>query len=211
MPIKCIQFWDKSPPPDEVAALIGKWRAAPGLDHHLFDWKMANAFILEHFGERECAAFRDCLVPAMQADFFRYCALYVLGGLYVDADTCPSGEGLAAFLAGHERGVLMRRQMRIANDFLYFSRPGDPLLAKVIDIACTNILSRTSNNVWLVTGPGIMTDLVSTEKTASLFSEFSIINVADIKAHVKFIWKMDYKDTSDDWRTASESASIFKS
>ncbi len=112
----------------------------------------------------------------MQADFFKYCALYQEGGAYVDADTLNGG-GLYALIAPHSRGVLMNRQKRIANDFLFIRLPRDRLYAVTIDQAILNIENEISQNVWAVTGPGIMTAFHNATEILELFEGIHIEDV----------------------------------
>jgi hypothetical protein len=82
-----IQYWDNEEAPAEVAALLATFEAAnPDLPHLVFSERRAAELIAERFGPRHAEAFAACAVPAMQADYFRYCALHALGGVYVDAD-----------------------------------------------------------------------------------------------------------------------------
>ncbi len=99
----------------------------------------------------------------------------------------------------------MDRRGKIANDFMFFSQKQDPLLEQVIRTAESNISLRISQNVWEVTGPGIMTKIFSLEQSNQLFSEISIIPVNKIKEYVGFQWEMDYKKTDADWRNSDRS------
>lgn len=144
--INLFQFWNNPTAPDEVEALMETWKQAPGFTYHRYNTETAAAFITQHFDVRTLAAFRKCKVPAMQADFFRYCALYVEGGVWVDADTASLGL-LADYLDPRQRGLLMMRQTRVANDFLFVSQPKDALFARVIENAVQNVEQGISNNV----------------------------------------------------------------
>ena len=186
------------------------WASDTAFDYRRFTFETADAFIAFHFDGATRAAFRKCGVPAMQADFFRYCALFVSGGIYVDADT-ENGGGLPQFIAKCERAMLMNRQAKVANDFLYFRNAHDPLLKVIISQAVENIEKRVSNNVWLVTGPGIMTQLYQDPSRADLFAGISIRPARDVRKHVKFRHDLAYKSGSDDWRKAldKDASSIF--
>lgn len=87
MKLKLFQFWNREHAPDEVELLMESWAKDPEFDYHRFNKETADVFIEANFDRRTIEAYRKCGVPAMQADFFRYCALYVHGGAYVDADT----------------------------------------------------------------------------------------------------------------------------
>lgn len=205
------QFWDKPQPPEEVAVLMRSWAADPGFTYRRFDADTADAYVAAHVGARAAAAYRACAVPAMQADFFRYCALYHEGGVWVDADT-ENGGGLADFIAEAGRGMLMNRDKKIANDFMFVRAAGDPLFGEVIDQAIENVENRISNNVWLVTGPGIMTHMHLDEARRPRFDGFTIRPAREVREVVRFRHDLDYKTSGDDWRQnlSRDGASIFR-
>src|SRR5690348_1645791 len=88
-----IQYWHSEQVPEQIAELTATFRDLnPALPHLVFSEAKAEEFIAEHFEAREVAAFRSCAVPAMQADYFRYCAALALGGIYSDVSfycRCP--------------------------------------------------------------------------------------------------------------------------
>lgn len=208
------QFWDKELPPEEVTDLMGSWKQEPGFAYRRFSLTDADTLIAEHFDRQTLDAFRDCAVPAMQADFFRYAALYVFGGAYVDADTGSNG-GFASMCDESDRGLLMNRRGNIANDVIFVRKPRDPLMLYAVRTATSNVVNRIANNVWRVTGPGILTHLYRSdaEEKDALFAGFSIENNNLFKAFVHFQWEMEYKDGEEDWRKRSgdDAPSIFRS
>ncbi len=202
MAFDLFQFWNTPTPPDEVAALMASWEADTAFTYRRYDADSAEAYIAEHFTDREVNAYRQCAVPAMQADYFRYCALCAEGGVYLDADT-SRGDDLAAFIAPADRGALMTRQVRIANDFLFVRNPEDPLLRYCVEQATANIEQRVSNNVWKVTGPWIMTRIYNSDNPDSLFEGYTIHHVRDVRGVVKFRNDLDYKHGEDHWRRSN--------
>lgn len=174
-----VQYWDSEDVPPEVAALLaGFAEMNPDLPHFVFSHRRAGELIAERFGRRHAEAFAACAVPAMQADYFRYCAVHALGGVYVDADfRCLAP--LAGLLEGSRTGTLFGRpelpprwrtpafEWRervgpyrvVMNSFFAFPTPGHPLLELAIEIATANIEARIAEDVALVTGPAIFTSL----------------------------------------------------
>jgi mannosyltransferase OCH1-like enzyme len=202
------QFWDNPPPPAEVMEMVASWQKGPTRTiHRLWTDRDADAYLDENFGRNVVDAYRACAVPAMKADLFRYCVLFREGGIYADADVACIAD-LGPLLHDVPRVMLFRRQIRIANDFMYFGSPRDPLLERVIGIAARNIALRISNDVWRVTGPGIMTALFREDPT--LFTDVSWIQIADLKRFVKFNWTLSYKQSPSHWTTFQKSNSIFR-
>jgi Glycosyltransferase sugar-binding region containing DXD motif len=171
------QYWNTGEPPEYVAALIDTFRARnPDCAHRVFDEAEAERFIAERFGAREAAAFRACAVPSMQSDYFRYCSVLALGGVYADADfRCirplrplieqPGGE---IFLGPTEHTVNGREANRIWSGFFAFAEPGHPFLRLALEIATANMEARIAEriwpvgemvreSIWLTVGPGIPT------------------------------------------------------
>ena len=211
MAIPLFQFWNTTEPPAQVAQLMASWEADPAFSYRRYTTETADAYIAKHLDARTLEAYRQCAIPAMQADFFRYCALFVEGGVYVDADTECGGD-LAAFIEHCTRGMLMNRETRIANDFLFVCAANDPLFERCIEDAVQNIEKRVSNDVWQVTGPWIMTKLYNAERTKPMFDGFTIRPVTAVRNVVQFRHKLDYKSGPDDWRQHREAqaASIFR-
>jgi hypothetical protein len=156
-----VQYWDVGEPPGYVVDLLATFRARnPDMQHQLFDERQAEEFISERFGERELAAFRSCAVPAMRADYFRYCAVLAQGGIYADASFCCVSP-LGPLLGGPDRGVLFRNASPgfVLNGFFGFAAPGHPLLRLALDLATASIERRAAELVQMVTGPGVFTGL----------------------------------------------------
>jgi Glycosyltransferase sugar-binding region containing DXD motif len=152
-----IQYWHSGQPPPEVEETVATFQERnPSLRHMLFDEREAEELIAGHYTSRELGAFRACAVPAMQADYFRYCAVLALGGVYVDVDyrcTAP----LQPLLQDRQGGVMfcMDPPGHLLNDFFAFGGPGHPLLGLTLELATANIEARSSELVQIVTGPWI--------------------------------------------------------
>lgn len=210
--IELIQYWDTPDAPEEVVDLMDIWAREPGFLHVRYDQNAARKLIQEHFSRRTLDAFDACRVPAMQADLFRYAALYAHGGLYVDADIRSLG-GVADLLAGDRRGRMVLRDRRVANDFIFVREPGDPLMSYAVQKATENIHGRVSNDVWAVTGPWILTELYNKadETRDAWFEGFTLEPVVAYRDYLKFEWYLEYKQGEHDWRTARDkSESIFR-
>ena len=210
-PIKLFQFWDNPEPPNEVLKVMRTWKNHKGIRVHLFDEKKARQFIKRKLGEKVVKAFNTCAIPAMKADFFRYCALYVQGGIYVDADISLRKEMIKEFrelLADCNDGIIMTREKAVANDFIFIKEANHPLIKKTLDKAIQNINDKKSNNVWEVTGPGIMTEFFI-KANKELFDNFRMTSFKEIREIVEFKWKMSYKKGDGHWTNAQEKKSIF--
>ncbi|MEJ8572063.1 glycosyltransferase family 32 protein [Microbaculum marinum] len=210
-PINMFQFWDHNPPA-EVVSLMSTWQAEPGVNYRLFNNETAEDYIRERIGLDACMAYRACNVGAMKADFFRYCALYEEGGVYIDADTQNLG-GLSTLYDPTSKGLFFVRNSKLANDFMIICRPHEYLMQYAIDKAIQNINQKLSNNVWEVTGPGILTALYRSEdpEKVRLFEDYVILPVTEIRKVVGFKWDLPYKQDASHWVAyQTEQRSIFK-
>lgn len=209
--LKIFQFWNTPTPPAEVAALIASWQNDPNYIHTLFTAETADQYIEEHFDARTLAAYRTCAVPAMQADFFRYCVLLREGGIYVDADV-QNLRLLFDFINAEDQGLLMTRIDRVANDILFVRDADNALIARTLEQAIQNIEARLSNNVWLVTGPGIMTQFYKKDEMKPLFAPFRMEQIGVMREIIGFRNNLAYKSSEDDWRhnLKEGASSIFK-
>lgn len=177
-----IQYWHDPQPPEVVSEALASFEQHnPGRPHLIFDRDRAETFIGDHFSPLEVEAFRTCALPAMQADYFRYCAVFVLGGVYVDADfRCAADISQLANADGCE-GLLFGRPDPVSepvaaalgpyrvgpyralnNEVFAFNRPGHPLLKLALEVATANIQYRVADGprgIWLTTGPGIFTSM----------------------------------------------------
>jgi hypothetical protein len=171
------QYWNSPVVPDYVAELIATFRDRnPSFEHTLFDEAETERFIAEHFTPRELSAFRACAIPSMQSDYFRYCFVLAMGGVYADADfRCvrslnPLVENLdkgKIFLSPTAHTVKGRDARRIWSGFFAFREPGHPLLELALEIATANVEARIPERVWsvgenvvegiwLTVGPGVL-------------------------------------------------------
>lgn len=60
---------------------------APEYEHRIYDDAECETFIATHFPDNVLHTFRSLKLGAHKADLFRYCVLYVHGGIYLDIKT----------------------------------------------------------------------------------------------------------------------------
>jgi mannosyltransferase OCH1-like enzyme len=164
-----IQYWHSAEPPDYILELTGTFRGLnPALRHLVFCEAEAEKLIGEHFTAREVSAFRSCAVPAMQADYFRYCAVLALGGLYADAD-CRCVADVRPFIPDAGGGLLFRGDKgHVINGVFSFGSPGHAFLELALEIATLNIEHRLHRSVFATTGPMIFLGLTHLHQQGSL-------------------------------------------
>ncbi|HET8863125.1 MAG TPA: glycosyltransferase [Solirubrobacterales bacterium] len=202
-----VQYWHEENLPDDVAETVNSFKEHnPELEQLVFDEGSAREFIATHRGAREVAAFDACGVPAMQADYLRYCAVHALGGVYADANfRCL--QSLRGLIDGPEKGVLFGRRdpvpawlaeiyrwpypvgefRAVPNGMFGFGDRHHPLLELAIEISTANIERRVVDGpfaVWIATGPGVFTSIYLLRELGSFdaFMGFSLGTVIEPSA-----------------------------
>jgi hypothetical protein len=164
-----IQYWNRQDVPDHIADCLATYEEHnPTMPHRVFHEQAAAELIAEHFGARHAEAFQACAVPAMQADYFRYCAVHTLGGVYADANSACTDSVQSCFLASEGQLFGTLPDGPVLNNVFAFRSPGHPLLALAVEIATTNIETRLSETVAVTTGPAIFSGLLVLHREGSL-------------------------------------------
>jgi hypothetical protein len=182
-----VQYWHDGEPPDYIVQLLESFRKQnPGMSHRVFDQAAAERLIAENFGDREVSAFRSCRVPAMQADYFRYCAALVLGGVCCDADlSCTSG--LVTDMPAPGEGWLLKRQHGvIVNGLFAVGSPGHPFLELTVEVVTACIEERSSQTVYMATGPALWTTLYWVHQLGSFDAFIENAPEAEWRTYARF-------------------------
>lgn len=152
-----VQYWHSQDVPTDVMRIIETFRSHnPSAPHLLFDKADAEELIAANFTDRELASFRSCAVPAMQSDYFSYCAALVHGGVYADVDLACVG-ALDTLLGPDDEGMLLCREEGAHpgnNGFFAFAAPDHPLPRLLVEIATENIERQIANHVPWSPAPG---------------------------------------------------------
>lgn len=93
IPKRIVQTWETKDISPEFHVIINTWKNLnPGYEYYLFDKDERYAFIQKHFNSIVLEAY-DLLNPgSAKADFFKYCYLYIEGGIVTDLDTICLGK-----------------------------------------------------------------------------------------------------------------------
>ena len=85
IPLKIFQTWKTKNLPEKMKKTVEELKYNnPEFEHFLFDDHDCLEFIKKHFDEKVFNSFL-CLIPgAFKADLWRYCVIYIHGGIYLD-------------------------------------------------------------------------------------------------------------------------------
>ena len=107
IPLHCIQTWEENLFPRTHRNSIELFRAKnSSFSFQLFDRDQREKFMFQYWGSHEIyKIYQDSRFGVMQADIFRYCALYTLGGFYVDIAKSPP-DTMLSYLSSDPKMVL---------------------------------------------------------------------------------------------------------
>lgn len=162
-----IQYWHEKDVPDYIEELFDSFREHnPDRQHMVFNEASAAAFIVDRFGPREGQAFHALADPKMQADYFRVCAVYALGGMWCDADShCEAPLGRSIDAGGNELFKLAAPGIEAVNNaFMVFSSPNHPLPRLIVEVATVNIEERAPK---FIAGPNVLSTLAASRRLGS--------------------------------------------
>lgn len=137
----------------------GMWAAAnswqtnnPDHEYRFSEDEACEAFIAASFGNDVLSAYRLLAQGAFRADLWRYCALYVHGGVYADIDT-ECRLSLRRVIAPDDEFIVPQGQGRNLSLFNAFicATPRNPIIARVIEAALP--LLKLGTHPFAVVGP----------------------------------------------------------
>lgn len=137
----------------------------PGYGHSLVLDSECEDVIREHFEPQVLEAYRSLQAGAFKADLWRYCMLYVHGGVYIDCKMIAK-QPLDKFVLPETDLVLVFSPMQCIR-YMGFSPlysaiiaavPGHPYMKACVDATVHNVLSKkdTRGDLLGVTGPNMM-------------------------------------------------------
>ena len=92
IPKHIFQTWSTKNISDKFKEITNTWMTNnPTYSYSLFDDADCEEFIKKNFDEKVYHAYLRIIPGAFKADLWRYCILYILGGVYVDTDTICYG------------------------------------------------------------------------------------------------------------------------
>lgn len=216
IPQTIVQYWD------DFRVPLPQWaseRSAQLRSHHpqyafkLFNRRLAHQFIAANFDTPVLQAFDKCNLPSMRCDFFRYCYLFALGGVYADQKTVckrPFLDDYRQQQRQHEIVLTTRKHELLYNGFIA-SRPKVDALRRVVEQCTENILKETHRQLYPTTGTPVLT-AVCKEVYGSDYSRagtaVATIDHDQVDAPIHFA-AADYADGKH-WHIEEQHRSIYR-
>ena len=161
VPLNIFQTWHSKYLPSRMfKAVLKLKRTHPRFNHQLFDDNECRAFISEHFESDIVRCFSALIPGAYKADLWRYCILYIKGGIYLDIKfQCANAFHLIE-LTEREYFVQDIDKNCVYNAFMV-SKPGNPVLLECINRIKENVRNKYYGGSSLdPTGPRVLADAV---------------------------------------------------
>lgn len=172
IPLKLFQYWHtKQLPPKMNENIIRIKKQNPEFEYYLYDDNDCRIFIKDHFPNNVLVAY-DSLIPyAYKADLWRYCVLYVYGGIYLDIKYQCMNDFKLINLTYKEHFVLERPSFWDDDSYgiynaLICCKPGNTLLIDTIHSIVDNVKNNYyGKNSLYPTGPGLLGKLYFKDNT----------------------------------------------
>ena len=166
IPKNIFQTWNTLVLPPKMQQSVNKLKTDhPEFTYYLYDDAMCRDFINTHFDKRVVNAF-DTLKPgAYKADLWRYCILYIKGGIYLDIKyECVAGFSLNQLLDREyfvlDRPEFFKNGVGIYNGVMV-CHANNSILRLAIDKIVENVKKREYGfNSLYPTGPGLLGEII---------------------------------------------------
>lgn len=158
-------------------------RENPQFEYYLYDDADCIQFIQEHFEDDVLDAFHRLIPGAYKADLWRYCVLYIHGGIYLDIKMCCVGDFRLIELTRQEHYTLDRPTSGFLPNHIglynavMIQKPRNPLMMDCIAQIVKNVANLEYGFSCLYpTGPGLLGDLYQKKKQTYRLPEIDLIH-----------------------------------
>jgi len=162
IPQNIFQTWHTKLLPPLMFNAVKKIRKNnPRFNYKLFDDNECREFIKQNFRSDVLDAY-DRLIPgAYKADLWRYCVLFIHGGIYLDIKYMPNKDFKFIKLCTQEHFVLDADGLGIYNAFIV-ALPGNRILFRAIRQIVSNVQNKYYGESSLYpTGPKLLPNFIS--------------------------------------------------
>jgi mannosyltransferase OCH1-like enzyme len=210
IPLNIYQTWSTLNLPPKMQETVDELKLSnPEFKHYLYNDNMCRDFIKENFNKDVLYAFDKLKPGAYKADLFRYCVLYINGGVYLDIKYKCANNFKLIYLMDKEHFV---RDHDISDgtygiyQALLICYPYNNILLKCIHEIINNVKNNyynfnndTPSNSLAITGPLLMSRFFYQKEIKNLVLNFDItreyINYKDI--HILKVYNEYRKEIAD--------------
>tara|TARA_B110000091_G_scaffold205860_1_gene242015 strand:- start:37 stop:882 length:846 start_codon:yes stop_codon:yes gene_type:complete len=164
IPLNIFQTWKTFQLPPKMKKCVESIKHLnPNFTHHLYDDNMCRNFIIQYYHKNVIDAYDKLNPGAYKADLWRYCILYIKGGIYLDIkyQNCPGFNFIDLIDNEHYVKDIPQSGSGVYNA-LMICRPGNPTLLKSINKIINNTKSHYyGENPLSPTGPLLLKTIFS--------------------------------------------------
>ena len=162
IPTNIFQTWhSKILPPLMTQSILKIKQLNPKFNYFLYDDNECREFIKVHFRPDVLMAYDNLIPGAYKADLWRYCILFIKGGIYLDIKYTPLNGFKFINLTEGEHLVYDVDGVSIYNA-LMVSLPGNQLLINAINTIVENVKNKFYGDSFLEpTGPKLLSKLIT--------------------------------------------------
>ena len=200
---RVFQFWDKNLPSD-VQKATDAWRDTVGAaNYRLYNDEEARELVHENLGAESSELYDTIYTPAIKADIFRYLALYLFGGVYIDADFYPQPNSAIILPQLTDENMIWARtdgiKARYTQWFLS-AKQGWPSLKITLDRAFQNLRNDPDLNPLELSGPRLVTDVLMEQNPKA--EDYTILRNGFGRKHLVKAYQPEYQKSDLHWKNA---------
>jgi mannosyltransferase OCH1-like enzyme len=155
---KSIEYIKTKP---KIQKAINSWRRfCPEFEYYFYTDELCDKFIKDNFDKHIYNLYKNLPLPVMKADLWRYCVIYINGGIYADTDTiCLSNPNL---LINNSLLTIAPENNVHLCQWTFSAPPKSQILKTIIDLCIERLTNNVDysnyNFIHHLTGPGLFTD-----------------------------------------------------
>lgn len=138
------------------------WTKYKDFEYFFYNDMQCEQFVQEFFDAKTLQAYQKCPIAVMKADLWRYCVIYVYGGIYADMDAVVMVDPVIFLQPKSYLVCSIEFDDQHLCQWTFAAPPKSPILKTIIDLSVQRILDCnkiTGNNiVHILTGPEVFTD-----------------------------------------------------
>lgn len=161
-------------------------------------------FIRSNYSPEIFESYSKIQIGAAQADLWRLLVLYKHGGVYMDIDAHLIWPLSSIIKAEQTELYIVIKKGEISNYFIA-SKKDNSNLKKMIDIILKNIEENTIKNVYILTGPGVLNQVLDMAEVNTVYYRYTCNQGNFTNDHFQYIDKAEGK-----WTKAQETIDIIK-
>ena len=174
-------------------------------DHRFMTTEDRADFIESNYSAEIFSNYSKIQIGAAQADFWRLLVLYKYGGVYMDIDAHLVWPLSSILNPRQEEAYIVIKKGEISNYFIASNKDNKNLM-KMIDIILKNIKENTIKNVYVLTGPGVLNQVLDMDNVDTVYYRYTCNQGNFTNDHFQYIDKEEGK-----WTVAQETIDIIKS